>query len=295
MESPLVSGLERPEDQEHERLAVLLRRCRGRLRPERASLGPYLRLPNRVGKAVTQEEVAEAAGISRQWYVQMESDRPVRVSASLLAAIADVLMMDSVERAALFRLAVPELRSASLIERSTAILEAFGSVRRLTRRLWTATTEAEALALVREHALTQLAPDRVVTPLRLEEGRWMYSATGEDTRPGERFTTLLTERWGAHALDDLLGYTLIAQPGDVLTSAERDAHFPELALRVNRALEAAELRDVSAAMAAVRSQHGFVARIMAVRYGPYAYSEMERAQLSTLADLTSLALSGSVP
>jgi hypothetical protein len=45
-------------------------------------------------------------------------------------------------------------------------------------------------------------------------------------------------------------------------------------------------------MANVRSQHGLIARIMASYQADHAFSEVERAQLSTLADLTSLALSG---
>ena len=75
-------------------LGGLLKRCRARLEPESRSFGPHLRLPIRVGKAVSQEELAEALGISRQWYVRLESDRRTGVSPSLLARIADALAMD---------------------------------------------------------------------------------------------------------------------------------------------------------------------------------------------------------
>jgi transcriptional regulator with XRE-family HTH domain len=284
---------ERDGTQEHERegLAGLLKRCRARLDPERQSLGPYLRLPIRIGKAVTQEEVAEAIGISRQWYAMLESDRSVRVSAAVLARIAGALMMHPTERAALFRLAVPELQSASLTNGSTAILDAFGSVRRVTRKLWAATTEAEALTLVREHALTHLTPDAMVTPTRVGEGRWAHTGSGDDNTRGERFLAHLRESCGAQVLDDLHCYTLLAEPGELLTSSERDARFPGLAAKVREALHAAEMVDVSVAMANIRTQRGFVARLLAVHRTPYAFSEIERAQLSTLADLTSLALS----
>jgi transcriptional regulator with XRE-family HTH domain len=125
------------------------KRCRGRIAPERASLGPYLRLPIRIGKLVTQEEVAEVVGISRVWYGMLENERPVRVSTAVLGRIADALMMDPVERASLFRLAFPELRSTSLADDSAGLLDTIGSLRLLTRRLWAATTEAEALTVVR--------------------------------------------------------------------------------------------------------------------------------------------------
>jgi transcriptional regulator with XRE-family HTH domain len=283
---------EHAQEQEKERVGTLLRRCRARLGADRASLGKYLRLPNRVGKVVTQEEVAEAVGISRQWYALLENERPVRISAAVLAAIADVLMMDKRERGAFFWLAVPELRAATLMESSAELLDAFGSLRRVSRPLWAATTEAEALSIVREHAVTQIGADRIVTPTRLGEGRWMYSASGGDTTRGERFTAELRERCGPHVFDDLLGYTIIAQPGELLTSYQRDARFPDLAIKVRRALDVAGMPDVSVAMASVRSQHGFVARLMAVTDEAYTYSELELAQLGALADLTSLALSG---
>jgi transcriptional regulator with XRE-family HTH domain len=71
----------------------------------------YLRLPMRVGKVVTQEEVAEAVGISRQWYAMLESDHPVRVSATVLGRIVDALMMDTAERFAKRSTRAPQLRS----------------------------------------------------------------------------------------------------------------------------------------------------------------------------------------
>lgn len=285
---------EHAEDHEHERLSELLRRCRARIAWECASIGSYLRSPIRIGKAFTQEEAAEAVGISRQWYVMLESDRSVRVSAAVLARIADALMMDPTERATLFRLAVPELRSISLNECSTVILEAFRSFRRLTRRLWVATTEAEALTLVREHAMTQLALDLTATATRVGQG-WEYAVTGDpdDADRIQRTEALLRERWGEAIIDDLLCYTLMAQPGELITAQERDARFPDLAAKVRPGRDAAARPDVSTAIVQIRSQGGFVARFLALHGRAHAYSEVERAQLSTIADLASIALSGS--
>jgi transcriptional regulator with XRE-family HTH domain len=285
-------------EEEQERLSGLLKRCRARIGPECLSLGQYLRPPMRIGKAVSQEEVAEVVGISRQWYLLMEGDRAVRVSAAILARVADALMMNPVERAALFRLAVPELRSVSLMDRSTAMLDAFGSLRRLTRHLWAATTEAEVLTVVRECAMMQFAPAVILTSTRVGEGRWDLAATGDFDDDGhrlKRFEALVRERWGGAVIDDLCCYTLMARPGDLVTRSEREARFPDLAAKNREALDAVGLDDHSFAMANIRSQRGFVGHVNILRTTTAAtYSELELAQLSTLADLTSLALSGCV-
>jgi transcriptional regulator with XRE-family HTH domain len=224
----------------------------------------------RIGKAVTQEEVAEAVGISRQWYAMLEGDRSGRVSAAVLARIADVLMMDPGERAALFRLAVPELRLTSLTPRATSVLEAFRSLRHLTLRLWGATTEAEVLTLVRDHAMTMLAPDAIVTCTSVGES-WTDAATGEDDACGNRFHALIRQRSGDAAMDDLHCCSGAAEPGELMICSAP---------------------NVSVATANVRSQRGFFARLSVVHFGDHEFSETERAQLSALADLTSLALSG---
>jgi transcriptional regulator with XRE-family HTH domain len=272
----------------------LLKQCRARVRPESASLGPYPRLPVRVGKSPTQEEVAEAVGVSRQWYATMESARGVRTSARTLGRVADALSMSPAERADLFRLAVPELAPFAPAPRSIATLDAFASLRRLTRTLWAATTEAEALTIVREYAMFQLGLDSAVSCVRVGEGGWTFAGTGRayGEQRMRRYQELNGERWGPAALDDLYCYTLMVYPGEVMTRTERDARFPDLAARERATLEAVDLADVSAVMAAVRSHHGFVARLLAVHYRQHIFSATERAQLSTLADIASLALSG---
>lgn len=285
-------GFQETADAEPEQLGALLKRCRARINCERRSLGPYLRLQVRVGKPVTQEEVAEAAGITRQWYALMETDRAVRVSAAVLARIADALMMDYVERAALFRLAVPELRSAPLTNGSIGVLEAFGSLRNLVRRLWAASSASEALTIVREYAMAELAPDTVQTLTRVDEGRWNRVTIGDDRR-AKRYDSLVQERWAGTEVDDLCCYMTLSQPGNLITRFERDTIFPALAAKERSALDAVGRSALSFAMASVRSPRGFVGRILAIHYTGHAYTDVERAQLSTLADVTSLALSGS--
>lgn len=289
-----IGRLEQAYEGGKETLSRLLKRCRSRINRERQSLGQYLRLPMRIGKAVTQEEVAEAVGISRQWYGMMEMDRPVRVSATILSRIADVLMMDPCERATLFLRAIPELTSTSLSDASTAMLEALGALRRVTRWLWAASSEDEVLTVVREHAMTHLAPDVMVTSTRVGEGDWRRTSLNAD--PGDdridRFHALIAKSWGMAAIDDLYCYTLLSQPGDTMTDSERNARLPLLAASTRKAREAVELRpDVSLAIANIRSHRGFIGRLV-VYHKNHAYSVIELAQLGTLAELTSLALSG---
>jgi transcriptional regulator with XRE-family HTH domain len=273
---------------ERERFGALLKQFRLRLNVELRSLGPFLRLPTRVGKVPTQEEIAEAVGISRVWYAMLENDHRVRVSAQVLARISDTLMLSSSERDELFSLALPELRSTALTDRSTALLAAFGRLRPVTRRLWVATTEAEALTIVREYAMAQFGPDLMVTRIRVGLGRWAYAGTG-DSHSGERveqLDELLRNRRGETAVDESLCHPVLGQPGELLTRYERTSAAD------SGELDAVGWNDISFAIACVRSRGGFIARLLAVHYTAHPFSELERAELSVLADLASLALSG---
>jgi transcriptional regulator with XRE-family HTH domain len=284
------------EDDEREGLGLLLKRYRMRIAPTGASLGGYLRVPIRIGKAVTQEEVAEAVGISRQYYATIENDGAARISGTVLRRLADALMMDDAERATLFRLALPEACSASRTDSSIAALKAFRSMHHLMRRLWAATTEAEGLTLVCEHGMMQLALDSMVACTRVGEGRWDFAGTGDTCDDGRmrRYFALLSEAGGPTAIDDLLCYPLMLQPGELLASCDFDARFPALAATHRRALEGADLRNVSYAMASVQSQRGCVGRLLAIHHRPHAFSDIEVAQLSALAYAVSLALSACV-
>jgi transcriptional regulator with XRE-family HTH domain len=142
-----VNVVKRPENQEHQRLSMLLKHCRKRLDPGCGALGSFLRLRVRVGKPVTQEEVAEAADVTRQWYMMMENGRAIRVSASVLARVADALMMDPAERAMLFRLGVPELRYVSPIDENGRV-DILRSLRPVAGRLSSAKTESEVLNIL---------------------------------------------------------------------------------------------------------------------------------------------------
>jgi hypothetical protein len=94
----------------HEELRAFLKGLRQRVHPEARTLGAHQRLPSRRGRPVTQEEVAEAIGVSRAWYALLESGATIRTSMQLLDRLAGALMLTSRERAILFYLAIPELR-----------------------------------------------------------------------------------------------------------------------------------------------------------------------------------------
>jgi DNA-binding XRE family transcriptional regulator len=87
----------------------LLRQMRGRLDPATPMLGEHRRLNTRRGKAVSQEELAEAIGVSRGWYVCLELGTK-RPSIPLLDRLATALNASQDERANLFRLAIPGLQ-----------------------------------------------------------------------------------------------------------------------------------------------------------------------------------------
>jgi transcriptional regulator with XRE-family HTH domain len=109
-------------------LGDFLRMLRWRVPPRSDTLGPSKRLPARCGRRVTQEEIAEAVGISRNWYRRLEHGESGRASTKLLVRIASALALTSDERLTLFALAIPELRLRQIPDDSNAIV---GSLARL--------------------------------------------------------------------------------------------------------------------------------------------------------------------
>jgi DNA-binding XRE family transcriptional regulator len=90
-------------------LRALLREFRDRIDPSETALGPQPRPPWRRGKPVTQEEIADSIGVSRNWYGMLESEHPPRASIVLLDRLATILMLSVDERTMLFARALPEL------------------------------------------------------------------------------------------------------------------------------------------------------------------------------------------
>lgn len=91
------------------RFGQVLRQLRNDIPWDASSLGDFVRLRNRVGKAVSQDEIAEALGVSRCWYGMLESGKQVRPSIDLLERLCDVFRLDPPQRLALIGLGNPEL------------------------------------------------------------------------------------------------------------------------------------------------------------------------------------------
>jgi DNA-binding XRE family transcriptional regulator len=103
------------ENERLHRFSEFLRRYRLGVPVKTRALGDFVRLPNRIGKIVTQEEFAEAIGVSRCWYGFLEVGR-VRPSIGLMERLCDALMLDESQRIELVDLVFPVLsRSISKI------------------------------------------------------------------------------------------------------------------------------------------------------------------------------------
>lgn len=59
--------------------------------PEAVVIGEYKRLRQRIGRPVTQEEVAEAIGVSREWYCRLENGKYTDATPELVKKIASAL------------------------------------------------------------------------------------------------------------------------------------------------------------------------------------------------------------
>ncbi|HTJ27269.1 MAG TPA: helix-turn-helix domain-containing protein [Candidatus Limnocylindria bacterium] len=94
------------------RLAAFLLGKRQAVDARAKQVGPYVRRDNRVGRSFTQEEVAEALDVSRQWYAALEMGSSIRPSMALLDRIATLYGLPESERVQLFRLAIREFAVA---------------------------------------------------------------------------------------------------------------------------------------------------------------------------------------
>jgi transcriptional regulator with XRE-family HTH domain len=272
-------------------LRDLLRERRQRLDPNLRSLGDLPRLPARWGRPVTQEEMAEAVGISRVWYAMLESGATDRTSSKVLERIATVLMLDPSERAQLFQ-SLPGFGRIELRPDAKEVLEGYAVVRSATKRLWTATTEVEALEKVGEE-ISRIVDDAdlVYYTRRLGEGTWDWQYVldrGLGKRNREAFDMVILGMTPAE-IDEFVFYPSVSGPGDVGTpqlytsSAVRAAYLDTFC---DPKLDLGSLLHVG-----VRSRHGLIAGFSVKHRGRHVYSEEQRALMATLAELTSMALS----
>src|SRR5215470_15164150 len=86
-----------------------------------------------------REEVAELVGVTPQWYMMFEMGiGGRRFSWAFVERVAEALRLDGRDRAALYRLALPEVGAATaLLEKSAedGLLESVRAIRDLVRRL----------------------------------------------------------------------------------------------------------------------------------------------------------------
>jgi hypothetical protein len=271
-------------------LRSFLMQCRARLQPEDVGLLP---LGRRRAPGLRREEVAKLAGITPAWYTQLETGCDIRVSPRTLNRVAVSLRLSDEEKIQLFSLAIGELSAfkPALRPQSLDVLEAFTSLRSLSRRLWSATTEEEALTIAREHCVRTLASDVMVTAVRTGLGKWNVQRTGDSAavRQTVEISSHIVAHWPRALRDELHLLNVLKRPGDLLTRSEV-AMSPELVsyFAGTKNVKWPNLQHV--AMAAIHSRRGFVARLEPVLENSRVFSKIERAMLSSVADLTSLAL-----
>lgn len=272
-------------------LALFLRFLRERIEPEVRDLGPHARLPKRRNKRVTQDEVAEASGVTREWYAVLESGATAQPSPALLDRLAVVLMVTSEERAKLFDLALPEPWRVGLRDDSKAALEAFSRLRFLSRRLWAATSVEEILTTASEQIRECVdRPVLVLVSRRRQSRLWEFRPADENNR-NEAWKTIkeLATRPSAErspTVEDALSlYPWLENAGDVGTS---ELYPPPVLKTYVRRLRLGKFVFVKAR---VRSRTGLVAAFSAWHELGHCYSAPDRAAFGAFAELTSFALS----
>lgn len=273
-------------------LGEFLRQRRRQIDPETPSLGFAQRTWSRVGRRVAQEEIAEAAGVTRQWYSQLERGTASRASTALLGRLATALMLDTQERATLLRLASPELVTAAPSPDNALVLEAYSWLRTYSRRLWNASSQDEALAIATEEVSYRFNnPPLIYTGARRPEGTWEWPLIDGDRTARRRFAEFIetfSSTLSADGIDQLRLYPLLREPGEVCT--EDAFHLLSIGDAYFRALENYGFSDWSMLYGRVRSRRNFVAGIT-VRFPKHEFSAEDRAVLSMVTELTSLALS----
>ncbi len=264
-----------------------VRQRRMRLAPDSRSLGAQPRLPARIGKPVTQEELAEHLGISRQWYARFERGAPAAFSTLILNRLADLLLLSPAERAKLVRLAIPELAPVVSSD-STNVYDALRNVRKTVRRLWNATSETEIVQVACEEARAMLPNFEVIFARRI--------IVPEETmlaRPGATLAARLAEA-RAEALREFTADQLVKLddswkriPAGALLPFE--AYPSDNLQRFCLALQARHIRWRLPVAAHIRGPKGS-AIVGGTSTHPHDASDLERVVLSTIAEFASMAL-----
>jgi transcriptional regulator with XRE-family HTH domain len=273
-------------------LAHFLKFLRQRVDPDVLVLGPNARRPARLGKRVTQEELAEAVGVSREWYAQLETAAATRASPGLLGRIADALMVAPEERAMLFQLALPEKWRVDLRDDSIAVLEAFSRLRSLAKGLLAATSIEDVLTRASEQIADWFDGALVVSSTRRREsGLWECQplVDKEDRNDAVKVIQDVKDLLPTPELHAALHlYPQLPNAGDVGT--------PDLwPLPLQRELVKAYARSGVAGdpgvYGRVQSRTGFIGGVYISHEFGHSYSTVDHAVIGAFAELTSYALS----
>jgi transcriptional regulator with XRE-family HTH domain len=274
-------------------LAIFLTFLRHRIDPDVRVLGPFVRRTQRLGKRVTQEELAEAIGVSREWYATLESGATTRTSTRLAHRMADALIVAPEERARLFHLALPEVWRMRPREDSTAVLEAFSRLRSLAKPLWAATSIEDVLTTTSEQIAEWFNGALLVgSSRRSETGVWEHRSV--DDREDRNHAAKALRELAGHVLrttgskDDFHLYPRMGHAGDIATP---DLLSLALQRDVREVYTRHRVGGFAWVCARVRSRSGFSGGLYVLHELGHSYSASDRAVLGAFAELTSFALS----
>jgi transcriptional regulator with XRE-family HTH domain len=276
-------------------VGAFLKEQRRRIPREVLSLGHYVRLPDRRGKFVTQEELAEATGVSRGWYAMLESGAALHTSPRLLARLADALALSDESRKILFSLAIPELSvGEGAFSKVKYLSGSIVPLRTVTRRLWSATSESEILFVAAE-AISGIFNDSDAAGVfkRGQPGQWNFPAF----IGGHHLLNAMTELRDTLSvgltpaqIDETMLYGM-TEPGQVGTRYELHRNLSQKT-RIDRTFASLGFAVTNSLTALVKSREGIAATIFAFYVdGKRNFTELDRTLLGMVADLASLALS----
>lgn len=281
-------------------VGAFLKEHRRLLPREATALGPYPRLPIRRGKFVTQEEIAEAIGVSRVWYAMLESGAALRASRKLLARLASALSLSDEGREMLFQLALPDLSvSGSSLGTLKDLSSSIAPLRKTAHHVWSATSEFEVLVAIVEGVGALFADaDFVGAFTRVKPGQWDYPVIIGAGQWQGRLTDLRDELYDGlrpAQIDESMLHGVLTEPGQVGTRHELHRNLT-VKPRIDRAFRSVGFESADFLKAHVKSREGFGATIFANYVaGDKAFSELDRSLLGALADLGSVALTRRVP
>jgi transcriptional regulator with XRE-family HTH domain len=284
------TGANRGDESREEALHRFVRERRLRIAPESQFLGQRPRWPRRLGKRVTQEELADHLGISRQWYARFEAGSTVGFSTTLLGHLSDLLRLSPTERVELVRLAMPKLAPA-VCPSSIELYEALRDMRKTVKRLWSATSEAEILQVAAEETrgLLPIFEATYAQPGLLAAFRECVVVC----RPGVHLADYaeMAEAFIGRLTPEQIALSDAARQASPMGSfVPYEAFPPDLLRPFRQVLHEYGLAWESVLTAHIRGRSGSGGIVGGVSSYPHDVTEVERATLSTIAEFASLAL-----